>query len=74
MEMKLFVFSVEDFKFSKFHDDKAKQDKHKFIVGFDRGIRGKKPVPKNTKIDLKFSNLLFWGQVTNLFTNFIRYK
>ena len=38
MDMKRFVFSVEDFKFSKFHEDKAKQNKHKFTVGFDRDI------------------------------------
>ena len=38
MEMKLSVFSVEDFKFSKYHEDKAKQDEHKFTVGFDREI------------------------------------
>ena len=36
MEMKLFFFSVEYFKFSKFHENKAKQDK--FTVGFDRDI------------------------------------
>ena len=70
MEIKFFIFSVEAFQFSKFYENEANHDKR----SYERSLSVAFEV-RNGETGLEICILSFFGgEITKLFTSFLKYK